>query len=131
MWGVLSPTNGFQVGTSDRAVIIGYGPANFPFVDAGRVLVVDRSCFELVSRWHLLPGHFTPAERPGAGRPIGNPIFVTAAQAQDLVQRERRHRLVPLYIPLFYDCHTFVCAVTAKLRGKSTLPCYLLFKGHW
>ena len=92
-------------------------PANFPFVDAGQVLVVDRSGFELVSRWHLLPGDFIPAERPGDGRPIGNPIFVTAAQAQNLVHRERSHRLVLLYLPLFYDCHTFVCLVTAKVRA--------------
>jgi hypothetical protein len=35
------------------------------------------------------------------------------------------------YIPIFHDCRTFVCAVQSSVRGKSTLPCYLLFKGYW
>lgn len=131
MWGGPFAHKWVQVGMSDDAVTVGYGPANFPFVDAGQVLVVDKKGAELVSKWHLFHWHFTPAERPGAGRPIGKPILVSAAQAQSLVARERRHRLVPLYIPPFYDCHTFVCALTASAQGKSTVPCYLFFKGHW
>jgi hypothetical protein len=107
-----------QLGTADNAVTIGYGPADFPFVDAGQVLVVDAKSVDLVSRWHFSRWHFTPAERPGAGRPVGDAILVTDGQAQNLVTQQRRHRWVAPYIPLFNDCHTFVCAVAAKAQGK-------------
>ena len=44
---------------------------------------------------------------------------------------ESRRKLIFPYIPIFHDCHTFVCTVKATADGKSTIPCYLLFKGYW
>jgi hypothetical protein len=120
-----------QVGTSDDAVTFGYGAANIPIIDAGQVVVTDNKSVDVVSKWHLFPWHVTPAERPGAGRLVGGPILVSDAQAQTLITEQRRHRFVAPYIPLFNDCHTYVCVVTAKAQGKSTLPCYLFFKGHF
>ena len=120
-----------QVGTADDAVTIGYGAANIPIIDAGQIVITDNKSVDVVSKWHLFPWHVTPAERPGAGRLVGGPILVTDAKAQKLVTEESRHRFVAPYIPLFNDCHTYVCAVTAKAQGKSTLPCYLFFKDHF
>lgn len=120
-----------QIDTSDDAITIGYGAANIPIIDAGQIVVVDEKSVDLVSKWHLFPWHVTPAERPGAGRLVGGPILVTDARATELITQQRQHRFVAPYIPLFNDCHTYVCAMTAKAQGKSTLPCYLLLKGHW
>ncbi len=44
---------------------------------------------------------------------------------------QRHRKFIFPYIPIFHDCRTFVCAVQSSARGKSTLPCYLLFKGYW
>src|ERR1035438_2451137 len=51
------------------------------------------------------------------------------AQAQNLVTLQRCHRFVVPYIPLFKDCYTFVCIITAQARGESTLPCSVVFEG--
>lgn len=120
-----------QFGTGDDAVTIGYGAADIPIIDAGQIVVTDNTSVDVVSKWHLFPWHVTPAERPGAGHLVGNPILVTQARATELITRQTRHRIVAPYIPLFNDCHTYVCAVTARAQGKSTLPCYLFFKGHF
>ncbi len=131
MWGGPLAHKWVQIGTGENAVTIGYGAANFPLVDSGQVVVTDRQSVELVSRWHLFRGHITPAEKPGRGYPVGHPVYVTVAQAQKLIQRQRRHRMVFPYIPLFHDCHTYACELMSAAEGKSSLPCYLLFKGHF
>lgn len=121
-----------EVGDPSDTVTISYGPANLPFLDAGQIVVRDQAGHvEWVSRWHLLPGSFTHFRLPGAGHSIGSAVLITRVKAQRLITRERRHRFVAPYIPFFHDCHTFVCATLASARGQSTLPCYLLFKGHW
>lgn len=121
-----------QLGTSSEAVTISYGPANLPFLDAGQIVIRDKSGrVERVSRWHLLPGSFTGSPLPDAGHAVGSAILISMAEARRLLHREQRHRFVAPYIPLFHDCHTFVCAAFASAKGRSTLPCYLLFKGHW
>jgi len=120
-----------QIGTGEDAVTIGYGAGDFPLIDSGQIVVTDRKRVDIVSRWHLVPGHITPAEKPDHGRALGEPIFVSVAEAQNLLRSQRRHRIVAPYILLFHDCHTYVCALMASAQGKSTLPCYLYFKGHF
>lgn len=120
-----------QIGTGENAVTIGYGAANFPLVDTGQIVVADRGGVELVSRWHLFPGHITPAEPPDHGHPVSPPVYVSVAQAQKLIRQQRRHRFLFPYIPLFHDCHTYVCSLMAAVKGKSSLPCYLWFQGHF
>jgi len=120
-----------QIGTGENAVTIGYGAANFPLFDTGQVVVADKRGVELVSRWHLFPGHITPAELPGHGHAVGAPVYVTVAQAQKLIRQQRRHRFLFPYIPLFHDCHTYACELMATAEGKSSLPCYLFYKGHF
>jgi hypothetical protein len=120
-----------QIGTGQNAVTIGYGAADFPLIDSGQIVVTDRQGFELVSRWHFLPGHITPAEAPDRGHSVGPPVYLTIAQAQKIILQQRRHRFVFPYIPLFHDCHTYVCTLMASAQGRSQLPCYLLLKGHW
>lgn len=120
-----------QVGIGENAVTIGYGAANIPFADLGQVVITDRYGVDTVSRWHLFPFHLPSAELPDRGHTVGPPVFVTVAQAHKLITQQRRHRLVFPYIPLFHDCHTYACAVMASAEGKSALPCYLRFKGHF
>jgi hypothetical protein len=120
-----------QIGTGENAVTIGYGAADFPLIDSGQIVVTDRRGIDLVSRWHFLPGHITPAEAPDRGHAVGPPVYVTVAQAQNIILKQRRHRFVFPYVPLFHDCHTYVCSIMASAQGRSTLPCYLLLKGHW
>jgi hypothetical protein len=120
-----------QFGTGENAVTFGYGAADFPLIDSGQIVVTDRKGVELVSRWHFLPGHITPAEAPDRGHTVGPPAYITVAQAQKIMLQQRRHRFVVPYIPLFHDCHTYVCALMASAQGKSALPCYLFFKGHF
>ena len=120
-----------QIGAGENAVTIGYGAANFPLVDTGQIVVADKGGVELVSRWHLFPGHITPAELPDHGHAVGPPVYVTVAKAQHLIQQQRRHRFLFPYIPLFHDCHTYACELMATAAGKSSLPCYLFFKGHF
>jgi len=120
-----------QIGTGKNGVTFGYGTADFPLIDSGQIVVSDRRGVELVSRCHVLPGHITPAEAPDRGHTVGSPAYITVAQAQKIMLRERRHRFVFPYIPLFHDCHTYVCTLMAEARGSSKLPCYLLLKGHF
>jgi hypothetical protein len=115
----------------ENAVTIGYGAADFPLIDSGQIVVTDRAGVELVSRWHFLPGHITPAEAPDRGHAVGPPLYITVAQAEKIIVQQRRHRFVAPYIPLFQDCHTYACAVMASAQGKSALPCYLFLKGHF
>lgn len=56
---------------------------------------------------------------------------MTLANADAVLRKESRRKLIFPYIPLFHDCHTFVCTVKATAAGKSTVPCYLLLKGYW
>ena len=120
-----------QVGTGENAVTIGYGAANFPLADSGQVVITDRRGVETVSRWHLLPFHLPPAELPDSGHTVGLPVYVSVEQAHRFIVQQRRHRFLFPYIPLFHDCPTYACSLMANAQGKSALPCYLLFKGHF
>jgi hypothetical protein len=119
-------------------VTIGFGPATVPFIDAGQVSLQDRyGNVERISGMHPLPWLALPpvnyryARAPGEGHPIGKPIPLTMAQSEALVRRVLRLRFVGPYIPIFHDCRTYACAVQTSAHGRSTLPCYLLFKGYW
>ena len=124
--------------TSAGKVTIGYGPATLPFIDAGQVSLQDQwGNIERISGMYpvpplgLPPLNYRYARSPGEGRLIGKPIALTMAQAESLVQHIRRKKFVGPYIPIFHDCHTFVCATRSAAQGRSSLPCYLLFKGYW
>jgi hypothetical protein len=71
------------------------------------------------------------ARHPGTGIAIGAPIPITLGEADRLVETLQQKRRVAPYIPLFYDCRTFVCRVQEKARGRSGIRCHLLFKGYW
>ena len=79
----------------------------------------------------LPPINYGYAKPPGSGQVIGKPIPLTIAQADAVVQRERHHKFVGPYIPIFHDCRTYACAVQASAKGGSSVPCYVLFKGFW
>jgi hypothetical protein len=124
--------------TSAGKVTIGYGPATLPFIDAGQVSLQDQwGNIERISGMYpvpplgLPPLNYRYARSPGEGRLIGEPIALTMAQAESLVQHIRRKKFVGPYIPIFHDCRTFVCATRSAAQGRSSLPCYLLFKGYW
>lgn len=119
-------------------VTLGYGPATLPFIDAGQISLQDsHGNIERISGMHPLPFLGLPplnyryAKAPGSGYSISKPISMTVAQADALVERAARTKYVGPYIPIFHDCRTYVCAVQAKVQGRSSLPCYLLFKGYW
>jgi len=119
-------------------VTLGYGPATLPFIDAGQISLQDsHGNIERISGMHPLPFLGLPplnyryAKPPGSGHSIGQPISMTVAQADALAERVGRTKYVGPYIPIFHDCRTYVCAIQAKVKGKSSLPCYLLFKGYW
>jgi hypothetical protein len=127
-----------ELHSEDGGMTIGYGPATLPFIDSGQVSLQDRyGNIKWISGMHPLPWLTLPpikyhyARGPGEGRAIGKPIALTAAQAKTLVRNLQHPKFVGPYIPIFHDCHTFTCAVVASAQGHSTLPCYLLFKGHW
>jgi hypothetical protein len=120
-----------ELDTARGRVTIGYGPASIPFIDAGQISVWNQDGSIERSGFHLLPTRFNYAKPPGAGRVLGAPIHLTRAQADAVLQKESRRKLIFPYIPIFHDCHTFVCTVKATADGKSTLPCYVLFKGYW
>jgi hypothetical protein len=127
-----------QLETSHGSVTLGYGPATVPLIDAGEIGVRDQyGNYKMLSGMHPLPMLAMPpvnyhyAKAPGRGRPVGKPIQLTAAQADAVVQKELNHRFVIPYIPIFHDCRTYLCKVEASAQGKSSLPCYLLFKGYW
>ena len=127
-----------QVESSIGAVTLGFGPATVPFIDAGQISLQDRyGNIERISGMHPVPVLGLPplsyryAKTPGAGHPLGKPIPLTVAQADVLIQKIRRHKFVGPYVPIFHDCRTFACSVQAAAQGRSSLPCYLLFRGYW
>ncbi len=121
-----------EVESSSGPVTIGFGPATLPFIDAGQISIwYADGKVERRGAIRLLPTGFNYAKPPGVGYTIGKPIHLTIAQADALVEKERHRKFIFPYIPIFHDCRTFVCAAQSSVRGKSTLPCYLLFKGYW
>lgn len=127
-----------QTESSIGTVTLGYGPATIPFIDSGQVSLQDgHGNIERISGIYLLPFIEPPplnyhyAKVPGTGYVIGKPVQLTVAQSDALIQRERRHRFVGPYIPIFHDCRTYTCKVLARAKGKSAVPCYLLFRGYW
>jgi hypothetical protein len=127
-----------EVESSRGTVTLGFGPATLPFIDAGQISLQDRfGNIERISGMYPLPILGPPplnyryAKAPGAGHPIGKPIQLTVAQADALVERVRHHKFVGPYVPIFHDCRTFSCSTQAAAQGRSSLPCYLLFKGYW
>jgi hypothetical protein len=127
-----------EVESSRGKVTFGFGPATLPFIDAGQISLQDRfGNIERISGMYPLPFLGPPplnyryAKAPGAGHPIGQPIQLTVAQADALVEKVRHHKFIGPYVPIFHDCRTFACSVQAAAKGRSSLPCYLLFKGYW
>ena len=127
-----------QTETSIGRVTLGYGPATVPFIDAGQISLQDgHGNVERISGMHpipmigLPPLNYRYAKAPDSGHIIGKPIHLNLVQADALIQKERKHRFVGPYIPFFHDCRTYTCSVLAAAQGKSSLPCYLLFKGYW
>ena len=123
---------------SEGKVTIGFGPATVPFIDAGQIELQDQyGNIERISGMHPVPWLTLPtvnyryARAPGDGRRIGKPITLTVAQSEALIEKVQHMKFVVPYIPIFHDCRTYACAVQASARGRSTLPCYLLFKGYW
>jgi len=119
-------------------VTIGFGPATVPFIDAGQIELQDEyGNIERISGMHPLPWLGLPpvnyryARAPGDGHRIGKPITLTIAQSEALIKKVQHMKFVVPYIPIFHDCRTYACTVQASARGRSTLPCYLLFKGYW
>ena len=127
-----------QTETSIGTVTLGYGPATIPFIDAGQISLQDgHGNVERISGMHpipmigLPPLNYRYAKAPDSGHVIGKATHISIAQADALIQKERRHRFVGPFIPFFHDCRTYTCTVLAAAQGRSSLPCYLLFKGHW
>jgi hypothetical protein len=121
-----------EVESSRGPLTVGFGPATLPFIDAGQISIwyADGKA-ERRGAIRLISTGFNYAKPPSTGYPIGEPIHLSIAQADALVEKERHRKFIFPYIPIFHDCRTFVCAVQSSVRGKSTLPCYLLFKGYW
>ena len=116
----------------DTDVTLGFGPASIPFLDAGKISTLSaQGETERMTPLHLFFHSFNYAKPPGEGRTVGEPILLTRAQANALLAGLQRHHLIAPYIPIFHDCRTFTCALQAKAKGKSTLPCYVLLKGYW
>jgi hypothetical protein len=127
-----------QIESSHGQVTLGYGPATVPFIDAGQISLQDGfGNIERISGMHPIPMMGLPplsyryAKAPGSGHLIGKPIQLTLAQSDALIGKEREHKFVGPYIPIFHDCRTYTCKVQASAKGQSSLPCYLLFKGYW
>jgi hypothetical protein len=121
-----------KVQSSRGPVTVGFGPATLPFIDAGQISIwYADGKVERRGATRLMSSGFNYAKPPGEGYPIGEPVRLTIAYADALVEKERHRRFIFPYIPIFHDCRTFVCAVQSSVRGKSTMPCYLLFKGYW
>ena len=121
-----------ELESSRGPVTVGFGPATLPFIDAGQISIwYAHGKVERRGAIRLISTGFNYAKPPGTGHPIGEPIHLTIAQADALIEKERHRKFIFPYIPIFHDCRTFVCAVQSSVRGKSTLPCYLLFKGYW
>jgi len=120
-----------ELETSRGMVTIGYGPASLPFIDAGQISIWGEDGHVERSGLRLLPTNFNYAKPPGEGEIVGEPVELTIAQSDAIVRKESHRKAIFPYIPIFHDCRMFVCTVKATAAGKSTLPCYLLFKGYW
>lgn len=127
-----------ELESSAGRLTIGFGPATLPFIDAGQVSLQDRyGNVKRISGMHPLPWLTLPpinyhyAKAPGEGHIIGEPIPLTKGEAEALAQKMQHVKFVGPYIPIFHDCRTFACKVQATAQHRSTLPCYLLFKGYW
>ena len=127
-----------EVESSRGRVALGFGPATLPFIDAGQVSLQDTyGNIERISGMHPLlvlglpPLNYRYAKAPGSGHVTGKPTPLTVAQADALIEKMRHRKFVGPYVPIFHDCRTFVCSVQASARGRSSLPCYVLFKGYW
>jgi hypothetical protein len=127
-----------QTQSSHGEVTMGYGPATIPFIDAGQISLQDKyGNIERISGMHPIPMMGLPplsyryAKAPDSGHRIGKPIQLTLAQSDALIQKERAQKFVGPYVPIFHDCRTYTCKVQAAALGRSSLPCYLLFKGYW
>lgn len=124
--------------TSGGKVALGFGPATVPFIDAGQISLQDTyGNIERISGMHPLlvlglpPLNYRYAKAPGSGHTIGKPIPMTLDKADALLGKMHHRKFVGPYFPVFHDCRTFVCSVQAGAQGRSSLPCYLLFKGYW
>lgn len=127
-----------QTESSIGPVTLGYGPATVPFIDAGQISLRDgHGNIERITGMYPIPilgpppANYHYAKVPGSGHIIGKPVELTLAQADALIQRERKHKFVGPYVPFFHDCRTYTCTLLAGAKGRSSLPCYLLFKGYW
>jgi len=126
-----------EVESSAGKVTIGYGPATLPFIDAQISLHDSFGNIERISGMSpvpvlgLPPLSYLDARAPGEGHQIGKAIPMTISQADTLVRKVRRSKFIGPYIPIFHDCRTYACTVQATAQGRSSLPCYLLFKGYW
>jgi hypothetical protein len=121
-----------ELESSRGPVTIHFGPATIPFIDLGQISVLDaHGDLETRPHFHILSEHYDYAKAPGSGRIAGKPLYITVAQADALIAKERSRKFIGPYIPIFHDCRTFVCTAQATAQGKSTLPCYFLFKGYW
>jgi hypothetical protein len=127
-----------ELETSAGRITIGFGPATLPFIDAGQVSLQDQyGNVERISGMHPLPWLAMPpinyhyARAPGVGHPIGKPVPLNLGQSDALVRKLQHLKFVSPYVPIFHDCRTFACTVQASAQHRSTLPCYLLFKGYW
>lgn len=127
-----------ELDSPEGEMTIGFGPATLPFIDSGQISLQDRyGNAKWISGMHPIPWLALPpikyhyAGNPGEGYIIGEPVPLTTAQSEALTRKLQHLRFVGPYIPIFHDCRTFTCALLASAQGHSTLPCYLLFKGHW
>ncbi|MGB8889395.1 MAG: hypothetical protein WCC87_21915 [Candidatus Korobacteraceae bacterium] len=121
-----------EVESSHGPVTLGFGPATIPFIDIGQISVQDAHGHIDRRSWtHLFSIFYRYAEVPGAGYTVGQPIQLTLARSDAIVEKQRHRKFVFPYIPLFHDCRTYTCTLQAAAQGKSSLPCYVLFKGYW
>jgi len=121
-----------ELDTSEGPVTLHFGPATIPFIDLGQISLLDgHGGLKTEPSFHFLAEHYNYGKAPGSGRIVGKPLYLTIAQADALVEKERHRKFIAPYIPIFHDCRTFVCSVRASIEGKSSLPCYLLLKGYW
>jgi len=127
-----------ELDSSYGKVTMGFGPATVPFIDAGQISLRDAyGNIERISGMYPVPVLGPPpvnyhyAKAPGTGRAMGKPVPLTVAQADALIQKERSRKFIGPYVPIFHDCRTYACSVAAHAQGRSSLPCYLLFKGYW
>jgi hypothetical protein len=120
-----------ELETSSGKVTIGYGPASLPFLDAGQISIWHEDGRREHSGLRLLPTNFNYAKPPDSGNLVGAPVSITLEQADAILRKQAHRKRIFPYIPIFHDCRTFVCTVKASATGKSSLPCYLLFKGYW